>query len=372
MSPATEDDDRFMRRALELAERARGLTSPNPMVGAVLVRDGGVVGEGLHRRAGTAHAEVVALEAAGERARGATLFVTLEPCAHHGRTPPCAPRVVAAGVRRVVVASTDPNPAVSGRGLAALRVAGVDVASGVRAVEAESLNRTFFTAMRERRPHVTLKGAMTLDGKIADVHRGSRWITGDAARRIAHRLRSECDAIVVGVGTVLHDDPELTVRLPEPWPREPLRIVLDSAARTPVDARLIRAATPARAVVVAGTDAPPERCQRLRDAGATVTTCATRDGRIDLAAFLAGLHAQEIRAVLVEGGAEVHGALIASGLVDRVAVFVAPRLLGGREAPSLAAGPGRPLKEALRLGPLAVSIADDDVLIEADVIKSQA
>jgi diaminohydroxyphosphoribosylaminopyrimidine deaminase/5-amino-6-(5-phosphoribosylamino)uracil reductase len=368
--PGAEADDRLMRRALELAARARGLTSPNPMVGAVVARDGAVVGEGVHQRAGAAHAEIVALEAAGDRARGATLYVTLEPCVHQGRTPPCAPRVLAAGLRRVVVACADPNPAVSGRGIAALRQAGVDVTVGVRAVEAEVLNRAFFTAMRDGRPHVTLKGAMTLDGKIADAHGASRWITGEAARQRGHLLRREADAIVVGIGTVLRDDPELTVRLPEPWPREPLRIVLDSTGRTPVDARFIRAATPARAIVAMGTDAPAARGQRLRETGATVMAFPTRDGRIDLARFLAGLHALDVRAVLVEGGAEVHGALVASGLVDRVAVFVAPRLLGGRDAPSLVDGPGRSLKDALGLGPLAVCVLDDDLLIEADVVRA--
>ncbi|HXG16876.1 MAG TPA: bifunctional diaminohydroxyphosphoribosylaminopyrimidine deaminase/5-amino-6-(5-phosphoribosylamino)uracil reductase RibD, partial [Calidithermus sp.] len=261
------DDERFMRRALALAERARGLTSPNPLVGAVVVRDGQVVGEGFHEAAGRPHAEVAALEAAGDRARGATLYVTLEPCVHQGRTPPCLPRLLASGVARVVVAATDPDPRVDGRGVAALQAAGVSVSVGVLGEEAARQNRAFFTAMRYGRPLVTLKAAATLDGRIADVHGRSRWITGEAARREAHRLRSEHDAIVVGIGTVLSDDPALTVRLGRPWPREPWRVVLDALGRTPPTARVLTAATPARALIAVGPDAPAERVAALRAAG---------------------------------------------------------------------------------------------------------
>src|SRR5439155_1260617 len=281
-----------MRRAIELAEHGRGLTLPNPMVGAVVVTPAGeVVGEGFHAKAGGPHAEVEALRAAGARARGATIYVTLEPCSHHGRTSPCAVAVVEAGVTRVVAALTDPNPLVSGRGIAILREAGVEVVTGVGAADAERQNRVFLTAMRARRPHVTLKAAMTLDGKIADLHGASKWITGEAARRSAHRLRSESDAIVVGVGTVLRDDPELTVRLDRPWPREP---------------RLIRAGAPERAVIVVGANAPDERTRGLATAGASVVRCRTTDGRVSLESLLAELFAREVRAVLVEGGGEVH------------------------------------------------------------------
>ncbi len=363
------DDERFMRRALDLAERARGLTSPNPMVGAVVVAADAVVGEGFHAAAGRPHAEIEALAAAGPRARGATLYVTLEPCVHHGRTPPCAPAVVASGVRRVVVAARDPNPLVSGRGLAALEAAGLEVRAGVLEDEAARQNRAFFTAMREGRPHVTLKGAMTLDGKIADVHGAARWITGEEARREAHRMRSEADAVVVGVGTVLRDDPRLTVRLGRPWPREPWRVVLDTQARTPPSARLIGGATPGRALIAVGTSAPADRVGGLERAGATVVRCAVRDDRVDPAAVLADLHAREVRAVLVEGGGEVHAAFLGAGLVDRVAVFVAPRLLGGRAAPSLVGGAGTELKNAARLEAWTVRPVGDDLLVEADVAR---
>lgn len=356
-----------MRRACELAERARGLTSPNPLVGAVVVAAGQIVGEGLHRAAGSPHAEVEALGAAGNRARGATLYVTLEPCVHWGRTPPCAPIVVEAGVRRVVVALRDPNPVVAGRGLEILRRAGIEVTAGVLETEVARQNRAFLTAMRKGRPHVTLKAAMTLDGKIADIHGDSRWITGEAGRREAHRLRSEADAIVVGIGTVLRDDPQLTVRLDSPWPREPLRVVLDAEARTPPAARVITAGTADRALIAIGEAVPADRVGRLTDTGATVVRLPVRGGRVGLPALLAHLHAREVRAVLVEGGAEAHAAFLEAALVDRVAVFVAPRLLGGRQATPMIAGAGRTLKEALPLGPLSVRRLGEDILIEADV-----
>lgn len=361
-----------MARALALAERARGLTSPNPMVGALVVAGGDVVGEGFHRGAGHAHAEVEALAAAGARAVGATLYVTLEPCVHHGRTPPCAPAVVASGVRRVVVAAGDPNPLVSGRGLDALRQAGLDVAGGVLEVEAERQNRVFFTAMRWARPHVTLKAAVTLDGRIADVHGASQWISGEVARRHAHRLRAESDAIVVGVETVLRDDPRLTVRLEPPWPREPYRVVLDSRGRLPPTARLIAAGTRGRALVAVTSAASPAATRSLEAAGASVVRLAARETRVDVAALLAELAAREVRGVLVEGGGEVHAAFLDAGLVDRVVVFVAPRLLGGREAPSVVGGAGRALKDAVRLGPFEVTHLGDDLLLEADVLREEA
>jgi len=362
-------DADFMRRALEVAERGRGLTSPNPMVGAVIVRDGRIVGEGAHLRAGGPHAEVQALAAAGDAARGATLYNTLEPCDHHGRTAPCAPAVAAAGITRVVAALADPNPLAKGGG-ARLRAAGVTVELGLLAEEAARQNRAWLTAMRERRPHVTLKAAATLDGKIADVHGGSRWITGEAARLRAHRLRAESDAIVVGVTTALRDDPALTVRLGEPWPREPYRVVLDSAARLSPDARVIHAATPSRALIAVGAKAPPDRVAALARAGATVLRGPTRAARVDVAALLARLFELDVRAVLLEGGGETHAAFFDAGVVDRVALFVAPRLLGGRTAPGVLGGEGRDLKDAVALGPISVTTLGDDVLLEADVLKA--
>jgi diaminohydroxyphosphoribosylaminopyrimidine deaminase/5-amino-6-(5-phosphoribosylamino)uracil reductase len=365
-------DESWLRRALALAERARGLTSPNPLVGAVVVRDGVAVGEGFHERAGGPHAEVAALAAAGERAGGAPRSSKLEPCNHRGRTPACVPAVIAAGIRRVVACAADPNPFVAGGGAAALRAGGVEVEVGLLAADASLQNRVFFTAMRERRPHVTLKAGMTLDGKIADVHGGSQWITGEPARREAHRLRSEADAIVVGHATLARDDPALTVRLETPWPREPLRVVLDTGARTPATARIITAGTPARAVIAVGASAPEARAAGLRRAGATVVRCPETDGRVDVRALLATLFEREVRGVLVEGGGAVAASFLDAGLVDRVALFVAPLLLGGRAAPSVIGGAGRDLKQAVRLTALSVRTVGEDLLVEAAVARSVA
>ncbi|HUO62488.1 MAG TPA: bifunctional diaminohydroxyphosphoribosylaminopyrimidine deaminase/5-amino-6-(5-phosphoribosylamino)uracil reductase RibD, partial [Terriglobales bacterium] len=276
------EDFRWMGRALELAERGAGLTSPNPMVGAVVVAAGHAVGEGFHARAGGPHAEIEALAQAGPAARGATLYVTLEPCNHTGRTPPCTDAVKKAGIRRVVAAMTDPNPRVVGGGTAVLSAVGIEVALGCREREALLLNRAFLTAARWARPHVTLKWAATMDGKTADRLGASRWITGAGARLEAHRLRSQADAVVVGIGTALADDPALDVRLGTPRSREPLRVVVDSRARLPVSSRVIRGSegqgNPGRAVVAVTDAADPERLAALEARGATVLRCKAHDG----------------------------------------------------------------------------------------------
>lgn len=362
-----DPDQPLMGRALALAGRARGLTSPNPLVGALVVREGVVVGEGYHTRAGAPHAERAALEAAGGAARGATLYVTLEPCAHQGRTPPCVPAIVQAGVRRVVAAVEDPNPLVGGRGLRALRQAGVEVRVGCLEVEARRLNRAFFTWVLEGRPLVTLKVAMSLDGKIAAWNRASRWITGEEARREGHRLRSESDAVAVGIGTVLADDPELTVRVEPPWPREPYRVIVDSQGRTPPSARAIASGRPERTLVAVVEGAPAERVRALEGAGAQILRLPSRNGRVDLAALAQELARREVTALLVEGGGELNAGFLEAGLVDRVIVFVAPLILGGRDAPQPVAGPGRALKEAFRLRDLTARSVGEDLILEAEI-----
>jgi diaminohydroxyphosphoribosylaminopyrimidine deaminase/5-amino-6-(5-phosphoribosylamino)uracil reductase len=316
-----------MARALALAARAAGRTAPNPMVGAVLVQGDTVVGEGWHQRAGAPHAEAVALAQAGPRARGATLYVNLEPCSHWGRTPPCADALIAAGVRRVVAAMEDPDPRVSGRGLARLRAAGVAVEVGVRSEEALRLNRWYVTSRRLGRPRVLLKWAMTLDGAVAAHGGDARWVSGEAARREAHRLRDALDAVLVGSGTVLADDPALTVRLVPG--RDPLRVVADRRARIPPRARVLPA------LVLVGAEAPAERVEALRAAGAEVEVA---DGP---AAILAVLHRRGCLGVLLEGGPRLAGAFWQAGLVDEVAVALAPRILGGGLAPLPGPGPAR-------------------------------
>jgi diaminohydroxyphosphoribosylaminopyrimidine deaminase/5-amino-6-(5-phosphoribosylamino)uracil reductase len=361
------DDIRWMARALTLAARGRGLTSPNPMVGAIVVRDGAAIAERFHERAGGPHAEAAALADAGARGRGTTLYVTLEPCNHVGRTPPCVDAIVRAGVRRGVAATRDPNPRVRGGGGAALAAAGIEVTLGCLEREARALNRIFFTAAELQRPHVTLKWAMTLDGKIAAFDRSSRWITGEPARLEGHRLRSQSDAIVTGIGTVLADDPALTVRLGQPWPREPYRVVVDSRARLPLDAALLGVGTRSRVLVAIGEDAPAARVAPLVAAGVTVLQCKSREGRVDVNDLCARLRALDVTAVLLEAGSELTGAFLEAGLVDRVVAFVGPKLLGGAGAPTPAGGPGRALGHARRLTGLTARPVGDDWLLEADV-----
>jgi diaminohydroxyphosphoribosylaminopyrimidine deaminase / 5-amino-6-(5-phosphoribosylamino)uracil reductase len=366
--PRLTEDAGWMGQALTLAERGRGLCSPNPMVGAVVVSEGRAVGRGFHARAGVAHAEVEALREAGDRARGATLYVTLEPCNHQGRTPPCVDAILRAGIRRVVVAAADPNPRVRGGGAQALREAGLVVDMGCLEEDARILNRIFFVAMERRRPHVTLKCAMTLDGKIAAFDRSARWITSEDARREAHRLRSLNDAVMVGIGTVLADDPLLSVRLDPPWPREPLRVVVDTRARLPLAARLIGAGTPDRVVVAVGDEAPAERVARLEALGVTVLACKGRDGRVDPADLLSRLFSLDVLGAMLEGGSALNWAFLEARLVDRVAMFVAPLLIGGDAAPTAVGGHGFVLPDAVRLGSLAARPVGPDWLLEGDIV----
>jgi diaminohydroxyphosphoribosylaminopyrimidine deaminase/5-amino-6-(5-phosphoribosylamino)uracil reductase len=275
--------------------------------------------------------------------------------------------IIRAGIRRVVSATRDPNPRVRGGGTAALLAAGVEVQTGCLEREARALNRTFFTAVERQRPHVTAKWAMTLDGRIAAFDRASRWITGEAARREGHRLRSQSDAVLTGIGTVLADDPALTVRLDRPWPREPYRVVVDSRARLPLHAALLAAGTRSRVLVAVGEAAPPQRIAALESAGVGVLQCKARDGRVDVADLCARLFALDVIAVLLEAGSELTGAFVQAGLVDRVAAFVAPKLLGGAAAPGPAGGAGLPLPAALRLTDMTVRPLGPDWLLEADV-----
>jgi diaminohydroxyphosphoribosylaminopyrimidine deaminase/5-amino-6-(5-phosphoribosylamino)uracil reductase len=335
-----------MAHALELARRGLGETNPNPMVGCVLVKAGRVVGEGWHRQAGGPHAERHALRKAGAAARGATAYVTLEPCAHEGRTPPCAPDLVRAGVRRVVAAMRDPNPIVNGRGLAFLRRAGLDVEAGPGAEEAAALNDRFVMAARLSRPFVMLKAAMTLDGRIATAAGQSKWITDAAQRRRARALRRLHDGVAVGVGTVLADDPLL---LPDPRTRRPFhRVVFDSRLRTPLDGRLVASARQSPVWVVT-TGAAPGRA-RVESRGVRVLAGPSRDGHVDLDWALEALRKAGLWSLMVEGGSELLGALLARRLFDQVALFRAPLLLGGRGSRPAFGGPDPAhLADAVRL-----------------------
>ena len=316
-------DHGMMARALQLAERGLWTTSPNPRVGCVLVRDGQIVGEGWHERAGEPHAEVHALRMAGDKARGATAYVTLEPCSHYGRTPPCAEALIAAGVSHVVAAMTDPNPLVAGKGLALLQAAGIATASGLLENEARELNIGFVSRMTRGRPWLRLKAAASLDGKTA-LHNGvSQWITGPDARRDGHAWRARACAILTGIGTVRDDNPQLNVRDVE-TPRQPLRVVVDSKLETPLDARILQGGS----TLIAGAVENAGRIEALRGAGAEVLILPNASGKVDLAALLAALAQRGINEVHAEAGFKLNGSLLREGLVDELLLYLAPCLIG--------------------------------------------
>ncbi|MEE4161710.1 MAG: bifunctional diaminohydroxyphosphoribosylaminopyrimidine deaminase/5-amino-6-(5-phosphoribosylamino)uracil reductase RibD [Woeseiaceae bacterium] len=324
------DDTRHMARALKLAARGMATAHPNPMVGCVIAKDGQVVGEGWHRRTGEPHAEIVALEAAGTGARDSTVYVSLEPCSHHGRTPPCADALVEAGVARVVAAMVDPNPEVSGRGLERLRAAGIEVASGLLEAEARELNRGFVKRMQTGRPWVQLKIAASLDGGTAMQSGESQWITGPSARADVQRFRAAAGAIMTGVGTVIADDPRLTVRDGIDAGRQPLRVVLDSGLRTPLTARMFREPGATR-IYYCGA---PVR-EDLEEAGATLVRVAGHRGGVDPAAVLDDLGTLGVNLVMVEAGATLAGSLAADALVDEFVIYQAAQLLGSGTRPML-------------------------------------
>ncbi|MDA8231285.1 MAG: bifunctional diaminohydroxyphosphoribosylaminopyrimidine deaminase/5-amino-6-(5-phosphoribosylamino)uracil reductase RibD [Magnetospirillum sp.] len=324
-----------MRAALGLARRGLGNVWPNPAVGCVVVKDGRVVGRGWTQPGGRPHAETEALAVAGESARGATAYVTLEPCAHHGRTPPCAEALIAAGVARVVAAIEDPDPRVSGKGLAMLRAAGVAVVSGVLADEAAEINAGFFLSVRHKRPLVTLKFGTTLDGRIATHSGESRWITGEAARAAAHLLRAEHDAILIGSGTALADDPDLTCRLPGLGDRSPVRVVVDGRMRLQLTSRLVATAAEIPTWLLTLADGDPARREAYEDAGVQIVDVAPGpDRQIDIAEAMTVLARRGVTRVLAEGGAHLAAALLRADRVDRLVWFRAPRLMGGDGLPA--------------------------------------
>lgn len=355
----------YMLKALELAGRAVGSSSPNPAVGAVLVRDGQIVGAGYTQPPGGPHAEIVALRQAGDAARGATLYVTLEPCSHVGRTGPCAEALLAAGVAEVHVATLDPSPWVNGSGLRALQEAGVRVVLGERAREAERLNEAYFHWVRTGRPFVTAKWAMTLDGKVATHTGSSRWVSGTRARALVGSWRRQADAVLVGVGTVLRDDPLLTARAADGalLDRQPRRVVLDSRLRLPPTARLLQAEG-GPVLVLTTEHGPAEAAARLEAAGATVIRVPARRERVDLCAALQELGRHAVTSVLVEAGPTLLGALFEDGLVDKVAAFIAPKIAGGTAAPTPVGGAGvAEMAQALALADLSCERVGDDLLV---------
>lgn len=350
------DDERWMRHALMLAERGRGAVEPNPLVGAVIARNDEFIADGWHAVFGEAHAEVGALRRAGDRAQGATLYVTLEPCSHFGKTPPCADTVIASGISRVVAAMIDPFPQVAGEGIARLRKAGMEVVVGVCEVEARRLNRPYLTLIDKARPYIHMKWAMTLDGKLATRTGDSKWISGEASRKIVHQLRGRMDAIIVGAGTVRKDDPLLTAR--PTGPRRATRIVLSTNGDIGADSQLVRTAAEAP-VIVATCGA-----SKFAHDNIEMLNLSSISGRPSVTALVAELGRRRMTNVLVEGGAEVLGSFRDSGLVDEVHVFITPKLAGGRAALSAIAGVGvERIAETLSLSEWDVQVVDGDVYV---------
>jgi diaminohydroxyphosphoribosylaminopyrimidine deaminase/5-amino-6-(5-phosphoribosylamino)uracil reductase len=359
------NDRQFMRRALDLAVKGAGFVSPNPMVGAVVVKDGQVIGQGYHQSVGGPHAEVHALDAAGSSARGATLYVTLEPCNHFGRTPPCTQKIMEAGIRRVVVAMADPDPTVKGGGNGYLASQGIEVECGVCEQSARQLNESFIKFKTTGRPFVILKMAATLDGRIATRTGDARWVTGEAARSRVHEMRHAMDAIMVGIGTVEADDPRLTARLANGRGIDPVRIILDTNLKLRPKARILTSASTAATYVACAPHADQQKKKRLIEKGAKILEIPLRDAYIDLTQLMQRLGTMGITSVLVEGGGQVATGALNSDIVDKVALFYAPKLLVSDQGVPMCRGQGpEKMTEALALKNIEVSRIGEDILVE--------
>jgi len=357
-------DEQYMRQALTIAQYAVGRTSPNPLVGAVIVADGRVVGQGWHRQAGTPHAEINALAQAGELAQGATMYVTLEPCSHYGRTPPCADALIAANIKKVVIAMNDPNPLVAGRGIKKLRDAGIEVIENVLTAEAAAINEIFIKYISTQMPFVALKSAMSIDGKIA-AHTGhSQWITGPQSRERVQKLRDCYDAILVGIGTVLADNPRLTTRLPEIG-KNPIRIIIDSMARTPLTAHVVTDGLAPTIIAVTGA-APQERIKALQACGVEVLVINDKQGSVDLRSLFKTLAGRSIASILIEGGAGINASVLTENLVDKIYWFIAPKIIGGQGALGPVGGQGvADVNDAYFFEDMNIEPIGQDILISA-------
>ncbi len=359
-----------MQMALDLATKGEGFTSPNPMVGAVLVKDGRVVSGGYHEIVGGPHAEVNAIDAAGDLAAGATLFVTLEPCNHTGRTPPCTQKILEAGITRVVIAMPDPNENVAGGGSEFLKQHGIEITTGVCRQQAQKQNEAFVKYVRTGQPFVIAKCAATLDGRIATRTGDSKWVTGEAARRFVHRLRHSVDAIMVGINTVRKDDPSLTTRLDDREGKDPIRIILDTHLSIAPGARVLRQASAADTILVAGKGAVRSKKITLEKTGVRVIEASLKNKQIDLASLMVQLGGMEISSLLIEGGSRVLASAFRAGIVDKVQFFYAPKILGGDDGVPICSGPGAELmSQSVALKDISVRRFDDDVLIEGYVEK---
>lgn len=356
----------YMRLALSLAGKAKGFTSPNPCVGAVVVKDGNIVGQGYHRAAGLSHAEVAAINDAGNNAKDAALYVTLEPCNHHGSTPPCTQEIIHAGINTVYIGCKDPNPFVSGGGIAFLREHGVTVKTGVLKEDAQDLIEDFIWYIQnDKKPFVILKSAATLDGNIATATGDSKWITNEKSRRYAHQMRQEADAILIGSGTLQKDNPSLTARLSGKRTRDPVRIILDTRLRIKEDAKVITQASDAITIIATGPDVSNEKRTRLTNAGVKIIEVSIKDQRLDLDELMVKLGQMSILSVLIEGGAIVAGAALKSGIVNKMLYFLAPKVLGGDDGVKVFKGKGPALiKNVYTFKKMDVRLFDNDILVQ--------
>ena len=358
------DDEHFMRMALALAKKGQGYTSPNPMVGAVIVKDSKVIGSGYHQSFGEAHAEVNAIEEAGSQAKGATLYVNLEPCNHTGKTPPCSLKILEVGIKRVVMAMEDPNT-IAGGGAVFLKEHGVEVLAGVCEATAKKLNEAFIKYVTKKRPFVLLKCAATLDGRIATRSGDSKWVTGDKARKFVHQLRHAVDAILVGIGTIHADDPRLTTRLDSDSGRDPVRIVLDTHLSISPDARILQLDSNSDTILVTGSTVTEAKKKRVVKAGVRLLEQPVKNGQIDLKSLMVGLGSMGITSLLVEGGSHVIASAIRSGIIDKALFFYAPKILGGDDGIAICRGPGpERMQDSIRVKDIRVQRFDDDVMIE--------
>lgn len=366
----SSEHQKCMERALELAEMGRGFTSPNPMVGAVIAKNGRIIAEGYHRRFGDAHAEVVALQAAGDAAKGSTMYVTLEPCCHHGKTPPCTRAITDAGISKVVMAMQDPNPLVAGKGRTELENAGIEVESGLLMKRAAKLNEWFAKFTTTGTPFFVAKAAMTLDGKIATWKRDSRWITSEQSRNYVHWVRSGIDAIMIGSGTVEIDDPMLTTRRVEGDGRDAIRIIVDGNARMSPSRQVLNIQSTAPTIVAVKKSAPADRKSALRATGADLIEIEPKHDKIDLTELAKELGSRGIASVMIEGGGGLLGAAFEVGIIDKVLFFVAPKIFGGKDAPTPVEGQGvETVDQAIRLSDISINRFGDDILIEGYVVK---
>lgn len=360
-------DQKYMKLALELAKKGRGTVAPNPMVGAIIVKDGNIIGQGYHKQAGTSHAERLALASCTQSPEGATLYVTLEPCCHHGRTPPCTDAILESGIVRVVVGSTDPNPEVCGKGLSGLREHGIQVAEHICEEECNELNEIFFHYIQTLRPYVVMKCAMTMDGKIATGTGASKWITGEVAREHVHRTRHHLSAIMVGVGTVLTDDPLLTCRIE--GGKNPLRIICDTELRTPLTAQVVTTAQEVPTVLATGcTD--KDKQQPYLEAGCKIWEVPMDEKHIDLSALMDIAGKNRVDSILLEGGSTLNWSALESGIVQKIHCYIAPKVFGGSKARSPVGGSGVELpSQAYPLGNRKIIELGEDILIESEVKK---